>query len=85
METIRGRKSLELDFYGLAKRLSGYDHIMMDLGTGDGRYVHYLAENNPGWFVIGVDTCRENLHEHSARNCKICCSSLRARRGCLAS
>ena len=65
METIRGRKSLELDFYGLAKRLSGYDHIMMDLGTGDGRYVHYLAENNPGWFVIGMDLCRENLHEHS--------------------
>jgi 16S rRNA (adenine(1408)-N(1))-methyltransferase len=37
----------------------------LDLGTGDGRYVHSLAERNPGSFVIGVDACRENLHEHS--------------------
>jgi tRNA G46 methylase TrmB len=28
-------------------------------------YVHCLAERNPNWFVIGVDSCRENLHEHS--------------------
>jgi 16S rRNA (adenine(1408)-N(1))-methyltransferase len=65
METIRGRKSLELDFDGLKKRFTGCNRILLDLGTGDGRYVHYLAENNPGWFVIGLDTCRENLRERS--------------------
>ena len=65
METIRGRKSLELDFDGLKEQLTGCDRIILDLGTGDGRYVHTLAEKNPGWFVIGVDTCRENLREHS--------------------
>jgi 16S rRNA (adenine(1408)-N(1))-methyltransferase len=65
METIRGRKSLELDFTGLKKRLAGYDPIMIDLGTGDGRYVHYQAKKNPGWFVIGIDSCSENLYEYS--------------------
>lgn len=65
METIRGRTSLELDFNGLMDRLAGYTRIALDLGTGDGRYVHTLAEKHPDWFVIGVDSCRENLRQHS--------------------
>jgi len=65
METIRGRKSLELDLNGLKERLVGYNRITLDLGTGDGRYVHTLADKNPDWFIIGVDSCRENLREHS--------------------
>ncbi|HEX9386619.1 MAG TPA: class I SAM-dependent methyltransferase [Anaerolineales bacterium] len=65
METIRGRTSLELDFNGLTERLANYKRIMLDLGTGDGRYVRTLAEAHPDWFVIGVDSCRENLREQS--------------------
>jgi len=65
METIRGKTSLDLDLTRLQERLTNYKRIILDLGTGDGRYVHSLAEKNPSWFVIGVDACRENLHEHS--------------------
>jgi hypothetical protein len=65
METIRGKKSLELDFNGLQDRLAGYHRITLDLGTGDGRYVRTLAAKHPDWFIIGVDSCRENLREHS--------------------
>ncbi|MBI5842573.1 MAG: class I SAM-dependent methyltransferase [Chloroflexi bacterium] len=65
METIRGKTSLDLDFNGLTERLAGYNRIILDLGTGDGRYVHFLADKFPGQFIIGVDPCRENLHEHS--------------------
>lgn len=65
METIRGKTSLDLDINGLTERLAGYSRIILDLGTGDGRYVHHLVERNPHWFIIGVDTCRENLREHS--------------------
>ena len=65
METIRGRKSLELDFNGFKERLANYNRIILDLGTGDGRYVRTLADKNPDWFIIGVDSCRENLREHS--------------------
>jgi len=65
METIRGRRSLVVDFIGLKERLAGYNRIMLDLGTGDGRYVHTLAEERPDWFVIGIDSCRENLREYS--------------------
>ena len=65
METIRGRKSLEIDLNGLKERLANYNHILLDLGTGDGRYVRTHAEQHPNWFVIGIDSCRENLREHS--------------------
>lgn len=65
METIRGRKSLELDFNWLKERLANYNRINLDLGTGDGRYVRTLADKHHDWFVIGVDSCRENLREHS--------------------
>ncbi|MEW6404430.1 MAG: class I SAM-dependent methyltransferase [Chloroflexota bacterium] len=65
METILGRKSLELDLIGLQERLAGYNRIILDLGTGDGRYVRTLADKFPDDFFIGVDSCRENLREHS--------------------
>ncbi len=65
METIRGRKPYILDLNELCARLANYNRIILDLGTGDGRYVHHLAENFPRHFIIGVNSCRENLREHS--------------------
>lgn len=65
METIRGKSPYALDLNGLADRLTGYSRVLLDLGTGDGRYVRFLADSNPDSFVIGLDACRENLQEHS--------------------
>jgi len=65
METIRGRTSLSLDFNGVKDRLKNYNRTVLDLGTGDGRYVYDLANNHSDWFVVGVDACRENLRDHS--------------------
>ncbi len=65
METIRGRRSLDLDLTGLMDRLTNYKRVFLDLGTGDGRYVRFLAERHPDAFIIGVDSCRENLVEQS--------------------
>lgn len=70
METIRGRKSLELSTNGWKDQLADYNRIILDLGTGDGRYARALAEKHPDWFVVGVDSCRENLHEHSQTKLK---------------
>ena len=67
METIQGKTSQELNFNGLAKRLTDYNHIQLDLGTGDGRFIHYMAEQHPDSFFIGVDACRENLRANSRR------------------
>ena len=65
METIRGRTSHTLDLNGLKDRLTNDQRVLLDLGTGDGRYVRTLADKYPDWLIIGVDSCRENLQEHS--------------------
>lgn len=65
METIRGKTSLNMDSTELHARLSNYHRILLDLGTGDGKFAFCHAENFPNHFVIGVDACRENLREYS--------------------
>jgi 16S rRNA (adenine(1408)-N(1))-methyltransferase len=65
METIRGKVSLDLDLTELHGRLANYNRILLDLGTGDGKFAFCLADEFPSHFVIGIDSCRENLHEHS--------------------
>jgi len=67
METIRGKRSLELTASELQQRLAGYQHTLLDLGTGDGRYVHCMAEQYKERFFIGVDACRDNLRANSRR------------------
>ncbi len=65
METIRGRTSHDLDLTDLYARLANYNRILLDLGTGDGKFAFCHAETFPNRFVIGIDSCRENLHEVS--------------------
>ncbi len=65
METMRGKVSREISASQFRERFAGYRQAALDLGTGDGRYVHVLAQRHPDQFVIGIDACRENLREHS--------------------
>lgn len=65
MEIIRGKVSRGINQAELATNMAGYKRILIDLGTGDGRFVRHVAENHPGTFVIGVDACRENLRVSS--------------------
>ncbi|MBI5953054.1 MAG: class I SAM-dependent methyltransferase [Chloroflexi bacterium] len=65
METIRGKMSHTLDLTTLRARLANYPCATLDLGTGDGKFAFCHAESFPGRFVIGLDSCRENLHEFS--------------------
>jgi hypothetical protein len=65
METIQGKTPVELNRAELQRRLTGYKHTYLDLGTGDGRFIRYMAEQHPCSFFIGVDACRENLRANS--------------------
>jgi 16S rRNA (adenine(1408)-N(1))-methyltransferase len=67
MEIIRGKHVSFIDTLALAGHLAAYDLTHIDIGTGDGRFVQHLAQANPTSFVIGIDACRENLHEVSRR------------------
>jgi 16S rRNA (adenine(1408)-N(1))-methyltransferase len=67
VESIRGAHTLAIDAHDLAARLAGYAHVLIDLGTGDGRFVRHVAAACPTTFAIGVDACRENLRDSSRR------------------
>jgi predicted RNA methylase len=65
METIRGRMPCTLDSTELQARLANHQRVILDLGTGDGKFALHHARTFPKHFVIGVDSCRENLREYS--------------------
>ena len=67
MEYIRGKTSAEIDADGLAARVAGYDDVLIDVGTGDGRYVLHVARTQPTCFAIGVDACWNNLRRASRK------------------
>jgi 16S rRNA (adenine(1408)-N(1))-methyltransferase len=65
MESIRGKQPLSIDAPILLAQMHRYPHRLFDLGTGDGRFVRHVAECWPGYFSLGIDACRENLHAAS--------------------
>ncbi len=67
MEIIRGKHVSFMDASALAERLNKYENLHIDIGTGDGRFVQHIAQARPNDFVMGIDACRENLHEVSRR------------------
>jgi 16S rRNA (adenine(1408)-N(1))-methyltransferase len=38
---------------------------LIDVGTGDGRFVQHVAKTWPDTFALGLDACRENLRQVS--------------------
>lgn len=67
MEIIRGRQASFISTAELTAKLSGYARLLIDIGTGDGHFVRHVASARPDCFVIGIDTCRENLCDVSRR------------------
>src|SRR5690242_14020624 len=67
METIRGKRVVDVDAATLARQLAGHPQILIDLGTGDGRFVRHVAATQPDTLAIGIDLCRANLGAASRR------------------
>ena len=66
MHGIAGMHARELDAATVAAWAADYRETILDLGTGDGRFVRDLARRCPARAAIGVDTCRASLR-HSSR------------------
>jgi 16S rRNA (adenine(1408)-N(1))-methyltransferase len=67
MERLVGSRRLALQSAELAALVSPYARVLVDLGTGDGRYVDYIARTHPDTFALGIDACREQLVARSRR------------------
>jgi hypothetical protein len=67
VEYIHGKQTVNMDAHTFATRLLGFSEVLVDIGAGDGRFVHHMAQSCPTRFVIGIDAYRENLCRVSRR------------------
>ena len=70
MERICSKRCQEIttdELDELITRIAELPDVLIDLGTGDGRFVLHTARAHPARYVIGIDACRDNLYEASRR------------------
>lgn len=67
MEIIQGKTTRQMDAAEFAARAAGYEAVLFDLGTGDGRFALDAARRCANLLAVGVDACRENLRDTSRR------------------
>jgi SAM-dependent methyltransferase len=67
VERICGKHCQEMTTDELIARIADRPDVLLDLGTGDGRFVLHTARAHPARYVIGIDACRDNLYEASRR------------------
>jgi len=48
-------------------RRSSFTNVLIDVGTGDGRFVYHHAGAHPDVLAIGIDAVREQMREVSAK------------------
>ena len=70
MERICGKHCQEIttdELDTLVTHIADRPDVLIDLGTGDGRFVLHIARAHPARYVVGIDACRDNLYETSRR------------------
>jgi 16S rRNA (adenine(1408)-N(1))-methyltransferase len=65
MESVQGKRSVDIGADHIASLARAHAEVLVDLGTGDGRFVLHAARARSDCFAIGVDACRENLRATS--------------------
>ena len=65
MECIQGKRFLQIEPSVLDDWIGHYQKLLVDIGTGDGRFVRAFARAHPEYFAVGLDTCRENLQANT--------------------
>ncbi len=66
MKEIRGNKIIEISEIDI----SCYKKAILDLGTGDGRFVFENAKKNPDTLYVGVDPSQKQLEIYSKKAVK---------------
>ncbi|AMP20596.1 hypothetical protein AZF37_04890 [endosymbiont 'TC1' of Trimyema compressum] len=59
MEILKGKKIIEL--LNFKELLSCYSEVLIDIGTGNGRYPYQYAKKNPNSLAIGIDPAGNNM------------------------
>jgi 16S rRNA (adenine(1408)-N(1))-methyltransferase len=67
MKLVVGNNQKELTKEELEELVSKYSSVLVDLGTGDGRFVYKKALSNPNTLFIGIDPSEKQLQIYSKK------------------
>lgn len=67
VEVVRGKVRAHVVATELRAAASRFNEVLVDVGTGDGRWVYRLARARPDWFCLGIDANAAALREVSSR------------------
>ena len=65
MIAVRGKRTYELSRSELEELISSFEDVLVDVGTGDGRFVLAHARANPRTFAIGLDPVASAMESSS--------------------
>jgi 16S rRNA (adenine(1408)-N(1))-methyltransferase len=65
MIAVRGKRTYELSRSELERLISPFEDVLVDVGTGDGRFVLAHARAHPGTFTIGFDPVASAMESSS--------------------
>lgn len=70
IQTVIGKKTLPIHLSEFLQKTEHFDKKIIDLGTGDGRFVYTNAQLTPQILFIGVDTLAGLMEEYSYKASK---------------
>ncbi|MBW6441518.1 class I SAM-dependent methyltransferase [Patescibacteria group bacterium] len=67
MLVVIGNKKEELKKDGFQNLINGYENVVLDIGTGDGRFVYKKALENKTNFYVGMDPAEKQMEIYSKK------------------
>ncbi len=64
---VRGKQVVFVEGEALRSDAARHTYTVMDLGTGDGRWIYRLAQRHSNWLCIGVDANAAQMRDASFR------------------
>ena len=70
MRILKGSKISIINKNEFLEIIEKFGHVIIDLGTGDGRFIYQNALDNPSNFYIGIDPAASQMEEYSKKSLK---------------
>ncbi len=67
VKVLRGKETITIDQATFLRLIAPYRGVVLDIGTGDGKFVYRQAQANPERFYIGIDSSPANLAEYATK------------------
>lgn len=67
VKVVRGKQIITIEGQILRDEAIRAEHVIIDLGTGDGRWIYRIARRSPSWLCIGIDANAQQMRDVSFR------------------